>query len=162
MYRSYNYHIFHSPRQPANLLLLSPQAPSAPKLPSISCSAIPRDGRSASSRPPVTMSLESQSSSHILSAPLGPNFSSDSITIALKRNYVLVIIADCWSSETECESISGLSGFLAPQGACDRACSVAAATRLTSPCLRASVGWNYLQVSQDGVFARSELVNRRV
>ena len=116
-----------------------PQAPlPPPRPPSISCSAVPRDGRSASSRTPVTLTLESQSASHILSAPLGPNFSSDSITIALKRNYVLVIIADCWSSETECQSILLSTHFLPPPFTCDPACSVATPTRtrrLTPPAL---------------------------
>ncbi len=93
-------------RSPVHLVSPLPQAPlPPPRLPSISCSAVPRDGRPTSSPTPVTLSLDSQSACHILSAPLGPNFSSDSITIALKRNYVLVIIADCWSSETECQSI---------------------------------------------------------
>lgn len=111
-----------------------PQVP-PPKLPSISCSAVPRDGRSTTSQPLVTLSLESQSTNHTLSAPLGPNFSSDSITIALKRNYVLVIIADCWSSETECEPIFGSPDFLVTPDACDRPCSAATATRLILPCL---------------------------
>jgi len=93
----------HNPLIPSFLRL--PQAPCPPKLPSISCSSVPRDARFSSPHQPVTLSLESQSACHILSAPLGPNFSSDSITIALKRNYVLVIIADCWSPETECEPI---------------------------------------------------------
>ena len=124
------YPLFHplpKPRKSQPLILTHPCQPQAPlpppRAPTISCSAVPRDGRSASSRTPVTLTLESQSANHILSAPLGPSFSSDSITIALKRNYVLVIIADCWSSETECQSIFRPTHSLPPPFTCDPACS---------------------------------------
>ncbi|KIJ37718.1 hypothetical protein M422DRAFT_177679 [Sphaerobolus stellatus SS14] len=45
------------------------------------------------------MSIESTSSQYVLSAPLGPGFSADSITIAARKENVLVIIADRWDQE---------------------------------------------------------------
>ena len=72
--------------------LSSPQSPVPQHPETVDSLPHPHQSHSLSSRGP-----RATSSPHPLA--------SDSITIALKSNHVLVIIADCWSSETECRSI---------------------------------------------------------
>lgn len=51
----------------------------------------------------VTMTIDSTPHQYILMAPLGPGFSSDSITIAARKENVIVIFADRWDQEQDCE-----------------------------------------------------------
>jgi len=48
------------------------------------------------------MEIETDNMSHTLLAPLGDKFTSDSITIAAKKNNVLQIMADRWDQEKDC------------------------------------------------------------
>jgi hypothetical protein len=40
---------------------------------------------------------------YVLMAPLGPGFSADSITIAARKENIIVIIADRWDQEQDCK-----------------------------------------------------------
>ncbi|KAG9014995.1 hypothetical protein FRB94_007067 [Tulasnella sp. JGI-2019a] len=50
----------------------------------------------------IKMEIESSKTSHTLLAPLGDKFTSDSITIAAKKNNILQIMADRWDQERDC------------------------------------------------------------
>lgn len=48
------------------------------------------------------MTIDSTPSHYILMAPLGDGFSADSITVAARKENILVIIADRWDQEQDC------------------------------------------------------------
>jgi len=50
----------------------------------------------------VTMTIDSTPAQYVLMAPLGPGFSADSITIAARKENVIVIVADRWDQEQDC------------------------------------------------------------
>lgn len=51
----------------------------------------------------VTMTIDSTPHQYILMAPLGPGFSADSITIAARKENVIMIVADRWDQEQDCK-----------------------------------------------------------
>lgn len=55
--------------------------------------------KSGSRTPTVTMTIESTSSHYTLVAPLGAGYTADGITIAARKENVLMIIADRWDEE---------------------------------------------------------------
>ena len=60
-------------------------------------------GRAASHQQSnVTMTIDSTPHQYILTAPLGHGFSADSITIAARKENVIVIVADRWDQEQDC------------------------------------------------------------
>ncbi len=48
------------------------------------------------------MSIQSTADEHILSAPIGPGFTSEGITIAARKGNTLDIVADRWELEKDC------------------------------------------------------------
>ncbi|KAG8932172.1 hypothetical protein FRC02_001589 [Tulasnella sp. 418] len=75
--------------------------PMASTVSSASPSSYPSVRRQSQSQLDIGMEIESDKTSHTLLAPLGENFTSDGITIAAKRNNVLLIIADRWDQEKD-------------------------------------------------------------
>jgi len=59
-------------------------------------SRIPRGSYSSVPQQHITMSTQSTSTEHILSARIGPGFDSSNITISARRGNVLDIIAGRW------------------------------------------------------------------
>ncbi|KAG8865308.1 hypothetical protein FRB96_000198 [Tulasnella sp. 330] len=80
------------------------QAPMAPSISAISASSITPSPllRQNQSYLDIKMEIETSKTSHTLLAPLGDKFTSDSITIAAKKNNVLQIMADRWDQERDC------------------------------------------------------------
>lgn len=96
-----------------------PQSQSMPMAPSISAmstSSITPSPllRQNQSNLDIKMEIETSKTSHTLLAPLGDKFTSDSITIAAKKNNILQIMADRWDQEKDCESpfLNGTNCFL--------------------------------------------------
>ncbi|TDL27252.1 hypothetical protein BD410DRAFT_824995 [Rickenella mellea] len=95
----------HGPYQISTLQPLSaPMAPSVFTPPATESSSLSllRSSRAPPPQQHVKMRIESTPTDHILSAPLGPGFNSDHITIACRKGNVLDIVADRWDQEKDC------------------------------------------------------------
>lgn len=93
-----------------------PMAPSVSATPSSSSSNFtPTQLLRQSPQAEIKMEIESSRTLHTLLAPLGNKFSSDSITIAAKKNNVLQIMADRWDQEADSKFKLSLSSFLPPK-----------------------------------------------
>lgn len=99
----------HSPYQLSSFQSLSPpMAPSVSTPPAADSSSLSflRSSRVPPPQQHVKMRIESTPTTYILSAPLGPGFDSNCITIAARKGNVLDIVADRWDLEKDCACLS--------------------------------------------------------